>query len=205
MFFVLEGLDGSGKSTQARRLGEWLRKRGVTCITTNQPSNGAIGTLAREVTKGAFPVDNEALALLFAAEHLQHYKEVIQPALKRGEYVVCDRYYYSNLVYQGKTPELFKRILSYNHAVMNPPAQKPNAVIFLDASPEECMKRINASRTQISIFEKIDKLKSLQSRYHKTFDRLRKTESIIKIRVDNLNQSQVFEKIVHKITPLCSI
>ncbi|MCL2199747.1 MAG: dTMP kinase [Defluviitaleaceae bacterium] len=204
MFVVIEGLDGSGKSTQTRRLGEWFTKRGVTCLTTNQPSNGTIGTLAREVTKGAFPVDNEALSLLFAAEHLQHYKQVIEPALNRGEYVICDRYYYSNLVYQGKTPELFERILSYNYAVMNPPAKKPDAVIYLDAAPEECMRRITANRAEISIFEKTDKLKALRNRYNSTFEYLRKTEKIITIQTENLNQNQVYEKIVNKIAPLCS-
>ncbi|MCL1862475.1 MAG: dTMP kinase [Defluviitaleaceae bacterium] len=203
MFIVIEGLDGSGKSTQTRRLGEWLTKRGATCLITNQPSNGAIGTLARETTKGAFSVDNEALSLLFAAEHLQHYKEKIEPALSRGEYVVCDRYYYSNLVYQGKTPELFERILMYNHSVMNPPAKKPDVVIYLDALPEECMKRITANRTEISIFEKIDKLKALRTRYISTLERLRETENIITIQTKKLNQSEVFEKIVHKIAPLC--
>ena len=202
-FFVIEGLDGSGKSTQVRRLAKWFSEKNKPCFMTRQPSDDKIGTLARSATYGAFPAENETLALLFAAEHYQHYREKISPALNRGEYVICDRYYYSNFVYQGVDSEILQRIFAYNHAVMH--VGKPDAVIFFDVSPEECMRRINENREQISIFEALDKLKTQHERYFALFERLRETENIIIIETENRDENAVFDKLMNKIEPLCSI
>jgi dTMP kinase len=205
MFIVIEGLDGSGKSTQVKLLGEWLAKKGKPCLVTRQPSDDHIGTLARQATYGAFPAENETLSLLFAAEHCQHYFEKIAPALSRGEYVVCDRYYYSNFVYQGTDNAVIERIFSYTQAVMNPPARKPDAVIFIDVPPEECMRRITAARSEISIFESLEKLKTQRERFFALFSRLKETENIILIEASENDQNTVFEKITNKIEPLCLI
>ncbi|MCL2456307.1 MAG: dTMP kinase [Defluviitaleaceae bacterium] len=198
-FFVIEGLDGSGKTTQTRRVGEWFAAKKLPCYVTRQPSDGAIGKLARAATQGAFPIETEALSLLFAAEHVNHFHEKILPALNRGEYVICDRYYYSNLVYQGADSAAFERILAYNQAVMN--ARKPDAVFFLDVAPEESMRRISARRSQASIFEVLDKLKIFRERYIETFERLKKTENVFII--ESTDKNDVFEKIMNKIRPLC--
>jgi dTMP kinase len=199
-FFVLEGLDGSGKTTQASRLAGWLSENGKPCFATRQPSDDHIGTLAREATYGAFAAENETLALLFAAEHYQHYCGKILPALTRGEFVVCDRYYYSNFVYQGVDDATLQRIFAYNQAVMT--AKTPDAVIFVDVPPEECMRRITANREQISIFETSEKLKTQHKRYMELFERLRGQENII-IVDGNANEDTVFSQIVNKIAPLC--
>jgi len=204
-FFVIEGLDGSGKTSQVKRLGEWFSENNLPCFTTRQPSDDRIGKLARSATYGAFPAENESLSLLFAAEHCQHYFEKISPALNCGQYVVCDRYYYSNFVYQGTDSATIERIFSYNQAVMNPPARRPDAVIFIDVSPEECMRRITASRSEISIFETLDKLRTQRERFLSIFERLKETENIIIIETANCDENAVFEKIMNKIKPLCSI
>ena len=201
-FFVLEGLDGSGKTSQVRRLVEWFTAKGLPCFATRQPSDDKIGSLARAATYGEFPAENETLALLFAAEHYQHYCEKIAPALSRGEFVICDRYYFSNFVYQGVNEAALERIFSYNQAVMN--ARKPDAVIYLNVSPEECMRRITASREQTSIFETLDKLKTQRERFFAIFERLRDTENIFIIDTENGDENTVFEKMVNKISPLCS-
>jgi len=204
-FFVLEGLDGSGKTTQISRLREWFSAKGLPCFATRQPSEGHIGALARAATQGAFSCENETFALLFAAEHCQHYHEKILPALQRGEYVICDRYYYSNLAYQGVDYAAVERITSYIQPVAGAQARKPDAVIFIDVPPDECMRRINASRSEISIFEAKDKLIKLRERYLTTFEQLRKTENIFIIETDASDENAVFDKIVNKISPLCSI
>lgn len=202
-FFVIEGLDGSGKTTQINRLSQWFSQKSKPCFTTRQPSDGQIGELARSATYGAFPAENETLALLFAAEHYQHFCEKIAPALSRGEYVICDRYYYSNFVYQGVDSATLQRVFTYNQAVMS--VRKPDAVIFLDVSPEECMRRITTSRAQISIFEALDKLETQRERFFAIFERLSETENIIVIETENSNENAVFDKIVNNINPLCSI
>lgn len=199
-FFVIEGLDGSGKSTQAKRLAKYFCAKNMSCIVTRQPSTGKIGELARAITTGEFLAENEALALLFAADRIQHYAQEIAPALERGEIVICDRYYYSNLVYQGTDSAAFERILSYNQAVMA--ARKPDAIIFIDVPPEECMRRITANRAQISIYEALDKLKLQRGRFLAAFERL--NENVVIIEAENFDANAVFEKILHKIEPLCS-
>lgn len=107
-FVVLEGPDGSGKSTQVGRLAAALRDRGCTVVETFEPGATALGARIRALVldgpassvAGAAPAAT-AEALLMAADRAQHVAEVVRPALARGEWVVCDRFVPSSLVYQG--------------------------------------------------------------------------------------------------------
>lgn len=204
-FIVFEGLDGSGKTTQIKRVNEDFAAKGLPCVTTLQPSNSRIGKLARAATFEGLRFENETLALLFSAEHYQHYCDVIAPAIASGKHVLCDRYYYSNLAYQGTESAIMERILAYNQAVMNPPAKKPDTVIFLDVEPEECLRRITSARTKISIFETLERLKLQRERYFAAFHRIKETENIIIIESTSLDKNSVFEKIMNKINSLCLI
>jgi dTMP kinase len=99
---VFEGGDGSGKSTQVAHLAAWLRARGFTVRETFEPGAGATGAVIRELLlHGPESVTPMAEALLMAADRAQHVATEIEPALARGEWVVCDRYVPSSLVYQG--------------------------------------------------------------------------------------------------------
>ena len=101
-FVVLEGGDGSGKSTQAARLAAGLRQRGIAVCETFEPGATGAGAVMRELllhSREAIAPTTEAL--LMAADRAQHVAEQIAPALLRGEWVVCDRYLPSSLVYQG--------------------------------------------------------------------------------------------------------
>jgi dTMP kinase len=101
-FVVFEGGDGSGKSTQAARLASGLRAQGITVCETFEPGAGATGAVIRELLlHGPEAVTPIAEALLMAADRAQHVAGEIEPALVRGEWVVCDRYVPSSLVYQG--------------------------------------------------------------------------------------------------------
>lgn len=102
-FLVLEGIDGSGTTTQSMRLAERLRARGHRVLETREPSRGPIGTMTRQMLAAgsAQTVGPEALALLFAADRLEHLAREIEPALARGELVICDRYLVSSWVYQS--------------------------------------------------------------------------------------------------------
>jgi dTMP kinase len=101
-FVVLEGGDGSGKSTQAARLAARLRTQGLVVCETFEPGAGGAGTVIRNLLlHGPETIAPVAEALLMAADRAQHVATEIEPALARGEWVVCDRYVPSSLVYQG--------------------------------------------------------------------------------------------------------
>lgn len=101
-FLVLEGLDGSGTSTQAVALRTALQARGHTVFATHEPSSGPIGMQARALLgQKETPPDPHMLALLFAADRLDHVTREIRPALERGEIVLCDRYVMSSWAYQS--------------------------------------------------------------------------------------------------------
>ncbi len=108
-FIVLEGLDGSGTTTQSVRVAARLRAFGLTVHVTCEPSTGPIGNLLRQAlthrvrrADGA-PLTDDTLAALFAADRLDHIANEIEPALARGEIVLSDRYVLSSLAYQGAT------------------------------------------------------------------------------------------------------
>jgi dTMP kinase len=104
-FITLEGSEGSGKTTAARHLGDWLRGRGEPALVTREPGGTALGDEVRRLVLHLRDVsddlDPRADALLYAASRAQHTARVIQPALERGEHVVCARYLDSSLAYQG--------------------------------------------------------------------------------------------------------
>jgi len=104
-FVTLEGPEGSGKTTAARHLAEWLRGRGVATVLTHEPGGTPLGDEVRRIVlhmRGmSDDLDPRADALLYAAGRAQHVARVIRPALERGEWVVCARYIDSSLAYQG--------------------------------------------------------------------------------------------------------
>ena len=101
-FIVLEGGDGSGKSTQLPRLADWLRGRGLEVVVTREPGGTNLGQSLRAlVLDGEESIDPTAEALLMAADRAQHVSEVVRPALEQGAWVVTDRHVPSSLVYQG--------------------------------------------------------------------------------------------------------
>jgi dTMP kinase len=104
-FLTVEGPDGSGKTTAARHLAEWLRGQGIATLLTREPGGTPLGDEIRRLVLHLRDVsddlDPRADALLFAAGRAQHVARVIRPALERGEWVVCARYADSSLAYQG--------------------------------------------------------------------------------------------------------
>jgi len=118
MFITFEGVDGSGKSTQARLLAERLRAEGREVVSTREPGGTALGEQVRELLLHSERVAPWAEATLFSAARAQLVDEVIRPALARGADVVCDRYLDSSLAYQGLARGLgVERVLEVNLAV----------------------------------------------------------------------------------------
>ena len=105
---VLEGIDGSGTTTQTERLVEHLRRRGRTAVSTREPSAGPVGRLLREVLLGHHRIsrdvslDGRTMAMLFAADRFDHLQREVEPLLAAGNDVVSDRYLMSSLAYQAE-------------------------------------------------------------------------------------------------------
>ena len=108
LFIAVEGGDGAGKSTQARRLGDWLEGRGYAVRHTREPGGTALGRTLRELVLHGEDgsVSPHAEALIFAADRAHHVATVVRPALDRGEVVLTDRYFDSSVAYQGAAREL---------------------------------------------------------------------------------------------------
>jgi dTMP kinase len=101
VFVTFEGIDGSGKSTQAALLAEWARGRGHEVVAVREPGGTALGERIRELLLDGPEMSGWAEAALFAAARAELAERVIRPALARGAWVVCDRYVDSSLAYQG--------------------------------------------------------------------------------------------------------
>ncbi|HUP88110.1 MAG TPA: dTMP kinase [Longimicrobiales bacterium] len=101
MFLVLEGVEGSGKSTQARLLGDWLAEHGVPHVLTREPGGTAIGEEIRQILLHGHDMPAETELLLFNASRAVFITEVVRPALDAGKVVVADRFYHSSLAYQA--------------------------------------------------------------------------------------------------------
>ncbi|HEX6940364.1 MAG TPA: dTMP kinase [Longimicrobiales bacterium] len=101
MFIVFEGVEGSGKTTQARLLGERLARHGVDCLVTREPGGTAAGEEIRRIVLHGGEIPARAELLLLLAARAVFVEEVVRPALERGAVVVADRYELSTLAYQG--------------------------------------------------------------------------------------------------------
>lgn len=141
-FITFEGCDGCGKSTQLRLLSEYLEKQGVAHIFTREPGGGKISESIRQILldgKNAEMTD-ECEALLYAAARVQHLADRVEPALKEGKLVVCDRYVDSSLAYQayarGLGVDFVQKINAF--ALEN---YLPDVTVFIDLSPEDAFRR----------------------------------------------------------------
>jgi len=142
MFITLEGIEGSGKTTQIRRLAEFLEDKGVDCVTTRQPGGTQIGENIRSILLDPANSALEPLAelLLYMADRAQHINELIRPALKNGKTVVCDRYFDATLVYQGFARGLSIELIGQLHQLLFDDL-KPDVTLLLDLPPQVGLER----------------------------------------------------------------
>jgi dTMP kinase len=141
-FITFEGLDGTGKSTQLRKLAEALRAEGHKVVETREPGGTTTGEKIRRVlldsaTQGLSPLAE--MALMFASR-AQHISDVIQPALDRGQIVLCDRFTDSTEAYQGSGRKLGSPAVLELHRVLCGDLQ-PDLTILLDSDPAFCISR----------------------------------------------------------------
>ncbi len=137
LFIAFEGIDGSGKGTQAKLLCSWLRDKGYSCHLTAEPTGSDVGKLIRSYLM-VEDADARAIALLFAADRSLHLRELL-PKLHSGSMVITERYFYSSLAYQGALGIDFKWLESINSF-----APEADVVFYLDLEPEEALDRITS-------------------------------------------------------------
>ena len=165
-FIVIEGIEGSGKSTQAKKLAEALPNSILTC----EPSYGSVGMICRAVLLKQIDLNSVAFMLLFIADRIDHLENIVVPALEAGQNVVCDRYYLSNMAYQGRTeqcapqPDTFSMLEIYE---MNKRFQAitPDITIFLSLDPVKSLERVSARSSERSIFDDLQKLKRISGNF----------------------------------------
>jgi len=198
LLLVIEGMDGLGKSTQAKLLFNYLKEKGKDVILTSEPTDGKIGKLLREfyLKKVDIPAVD---AFLFCADREEHLKTVVLPALAEGKTVISDRYYHSTLAYQSTQGLELNWLIGMNKFFI-----KPDLTIILDSSPEKCIERIeqdNKRKIEGKFkFEKIEFLKKLRTVYLKLPDVL-KDEKIVVVNGDRTN-TEIHKEIVKEVSKL---
>ena len=141
-FITFEGVEGSGKSTQIRRLAERLDTAGVVTRITKEPGGTDLGQQLRSLLLDASggPITPTAELLLYAADRAQHLEQVIEPALLRGEVVLCDRFVDATLAYQGHARGLGADVVLELHR--HPPLdRRPDRTLVLDVDPQRALGR----------------------------------------------------------------
>jgi len=156
MLIAIEGIDGCGKSTIAKYLKEELERRGFDVVLLKEPTNSRWGRKIQESMEKRLPPEEELR--LFLLDRKYDVERNILPALKEGKIVIMDRYYYSNIAYQGARGINPEKIRKMNEEI----APKPDLVILLDAPPELCIERIKMRETLPNEFEKLDYLKKVR-------------------------------------------
>jgi dTMP kinase len=159
LFIVFEGIDGSGKTLQSKMLASRFERCGVPYLLTAEPSDGPLGREIRSLTSRLSP---EEETHLFTADRRDHLERTILPALKQGQTVICDRYVYSSVAYQGARGVDVVSILEENGRF----ARQADLTFLLEISVDAALSRITSLRsTDLSPFEKQDDLAAVACVY----------------------------------------
>jgi len=160
-FIVVEGVDGCGSTTHSRLLAKALRSPTREVVLTCEPTNGPVGGLIRQILQRRLFVTDatgprgfawSTMALLFAADRLDHLDSVVMPALRDGSVVVSDRYLLSSLAYQSATAPDGQSVVPWINEV-NARAQRPDLTVVLDVPAELAEERRQARGGQAEVFE----------------------------------------------------
>ena len=180
-FIVFEGIDGAGKTTQIELLRKALEGRGYPCEVTAEPTDMPSGKAIRRALAKEVESTPLQMAEMFAHDRELHNTDAqvgIEKLLKDGTTVICDRYYYSSLAYQG-TVLGYDRVAALN--LDNPNIRRPDICIFLDLTPEKSLQRIGDRGGTVEIYENLDYLTRTRATFFEVFDRLRQRGELISI------------------------
>ncbi len=199
-FIAVEGLDGSGKSTQAKMLSQYLSQNNIQNVLNFEPTESPIGKQIRKILSGNQKVDNRTMALLFAADRIEHItgESGILKNLQNGVSVISDRYYFSSYAYQMVNMPL-SWVMQINAVAAS--LARPDCHIFIDVSPEVCLERISKNREGTDIFENKSYLTKTRENFLEIIERTAKTENVFVID-GNADLDTVFSRVIEKIEPL---
>ncbi len=161
LFIVLEGLDGSGSSTQCELLKNYLEVKGEKVLLTKEPTNNLVGGLIRGVLTSDWNIGPNGLQLLFCADRAHHLEKEIIPAIEQGITIICDRYLFSTLAF-GALDCGMDWLKKLNEKFL-----LPDLTLILDLSASDSIKRIAKGRSRFELFEKEEKLEAVSLNYKK--------------------------------------
>lgn len=177
-FLAIEGIDAAGTTTQTAKVTDALNARHADddqyptppVHKTKEPTDGPIGGTIRTALSDRLDIDSTSLALLFAADRVDHSEQEIMPLLEEGHIVVSDRYYHSSFAYQQTADDLSPDWIR----TINEKALSPDLTVFLDISPKESVQRLADERPEAvqEEFEELDQLRTIRKNYHQTLDQL---------------------------------
>ena len=200
-FFALEGIDGSGKSTQLPLLARRLEALGRPCIQTREPTGGPMGALLRQVLTGQVTCDSRVVAPLFVADRLDHLLrkgDGLLALVEGGTDVLCDRYYFSSYAYQSVDLPL-EWVIGANRPCAD--LLRPDATLFLDVAPELALERIARGRDHTELFETRERLTRTREQYFRAFEAEKDRERIL-ILPGDLPPEELSRAIWARVAPL---
>ena len=201
-FIVFEGIDGSGTTTQNRLLTRYLTERNYPVCTTCEPTSGPVGLLLRLLLSNrlTFPsqtLDNKmlsggAMALLFAADRLDHIQDLIAPKLQNGIWVICDRYYLSSYAYQmGQDSSRLPWLQTINNKAL-----QPDLIIFVRTDQAICAERRQLRNPwQQDLYENNEILTQVAKNYEIAIAMLKQQGVCIETVDGNLDEQSVFRQV----------
>jgi dTMP kinase len=181
LFIAFEGIDGSGKSTQVKLLSYNLKNSGHKVHLTCEPTESPIGKMIRDIFSHKMEADHRTIAGLFIADRLDHLlnkNNGILKKLKEGYTVISDRYYFSSYAYQGTHMPL-EWVIEANSLAAN--LLRPDINIYLDIMPEAGMDRLTSERTAIELYETVENLNNVRSKYFEAIEMLKFKENVFVI------------------------
>ena len=175
-FIVLEGIDGSGTTTQAARLAASLRAAGHAVVSTREPSDGPLGVVLRQaLTRRLVGLSDQALALLFAADRLDHLASVVEPALAEGKVVVSDRYVLSSLAYQG-----MRLPLSWVET-LNAAARPADLTLYLEVDPRTAARRRQGRGGAAELFDADEVQRAVARAYGRVVRKHARAQRVVRL------------------------
>ena len=199
-FIALEGIDGSGKSSQIGPLVRRLAGLGVPCRETREPTGGPVGSLIRQIFTGRVTADNRVIAALYAADRIDHLVNEVDgllSALDQGITVVSDRYYFSSYAYHSVDADM-DWVIQAN--TLSAQLLRPTLTVFLDVPVETALARIRENRFVEEIFDGEDRLRRTRELYFQAFERLRDMERVAVVDGTG-SQEQVGQRIWEAVAP----
>ncbi|MBI2579414.1 MAG: dTMP kinase [Candidatus Aenigmarchaeota archaeon] len=156
---VFEGLDGSGITTQSTLLRNYFINKGKDALLTKEPTDGLIGGTIKACLRKEWKTTPLTLQMLFAADRAHHLSGEIEPALKKGKIVICDRYILSSIVYGSLS------VPTATLKQLNSDFKKPSMTIFVDTQPRICIERMKKARHHIELFEEEQRLEQIRRNF----------------------------------------